>query len=95
MVQDSGKQGMVLGSYTKMGPACQLGVPTALIHTLLLPLDTCRAEVDTECHEHYFKFGEHCLVNDTDDQTMVVEIPAMFAVKIQGAYHQFIKGKEY
>jgi len=26
---------------------------------------------------------------------MIVEISAIFAVKIQGAYHQFLKGKEY
>lgn len=25
----------------------------------------------------------------------MVEISAIFAVKIQGAYHQFLKGKEY
>lgn len=42
-----------------------------------------------------YRVGEHCLVNNTDDQTMVVEISAVFAVKIQGAYHQFLKEKEY
>ena len=41
-------------------------------HTFATPLDTCRAKVDIECHEHYFKFPHLPKLVQGDPQKIAV-----------------------